>query len=381
LMLFLLIAAGQFSSVWTATCNIAGGTADDTNAIISAFNTCGNGGKIVFTKGVKYNFARPDQVLPQLSNATVQLDGTIALPASTAYSTVSPYLTIKGKNVVVQGTGVIDGNGQVYWNAGLLGGPHLIKFTLSGTSSVNTITISNSPAQHVSVDTCSGTIFNTVKIVIDRSRLQSGKQAKNTDGYDISNSADVQILNSYVDNNDDCIAVNGGTTGVKNLLIDNIECHNGHGISIGSLGKSNKNDIVDGVKVQNSRVYNNNYVARIKSFLVPDTNTGYARNIYYKNVVASGSNHSAICLTQNYCDGSDCGSGTSAFVIEDITYESFDFESVHYQPLINLACHTKSACGPFTFSTSIPSGSVVACTNTGTITGLTCTTSSVVSCN
>jgi len=293
-------------------------------------------------------------------------------------------MTIQGSNVVVKGSGTLDGNGQVYWNGGHTGGPKMVRFSLTGSSSVSGITVKNSPAQHISLKNNAGTTFDNIKILIDRSRLSGSAEAKNTDGFDIGDCTGVTIRNCNVDNEDDCVAINGGTsTGVKDLLIEGLTCRNGHGISIGSLGSNNAQDIVDGLTVRNTQFYNVKYAARIKSYLV-SSNSGHAKNIKYIGITVHSASKPAVCITQHYCNNGNCGSGTTAFPIS-ASFQNFTFASgSYYEPVVNFACQSSSACGPFTFSSpfSLPSGGKVACSNTGSLSGIQCTSGeSVTDCN
>jgi polygalacturonase len=99
----------------------------------------------------------------------------------------------------------------------------------------------------ISVSGCNGCTFKDVNVKVDSSRyvelfchvminhitcdsranvffcrLKSGAEAKNTDGFDIGSSSDVSIYNSVISNDDDCVAVNGGSSGVYNLHITDI---------------------------------------------------------------------------------------------------------------------------------------------------------------
>jgi len=259
----------------------------------------------------------------------------------------------------------------------------VIRLQLTGNSKISNITISNSPAQHISVSGCNGCVFSHVNVNVDKSRLNSGAAAKNTDGFDVGNSANVQILDSVINNGDDCVAVNGG---VRNLLIQNMRCTGGHGVSIGSLGSNNKDDVVSGVTVRNSQFISTKYAARIKTYLVSPGNKGYANNITFSGITVTSPTSSAICVTERYCNNGNCGSGTVAFSLEDATFEKFTFSGVNTSvDVVGLYCQSSSSCGPFKFvDVQIPSGGKVACNLVGSsqLSGITCTTtSSTNSCN
>eukprot|EP01112_Ceratiomyxa_fruticulosa_P016796 TRINITY_DN5122_c0_g1_i1.p1 TRINITY_DN5122_c0_g1~~TRINITY_DN5122_c0_g1_i1.p1 ORF type:complete len:389 (+),score=74.85 TRINITY_DN5122_c0_g1_i1:228-1394(+) len=378
-----LLVLSYISQSQGATCTVTNaGGGDDTNNIVTAFNNCKSNGVIIFSAGKTYHFNTPGTTLATLSGTTVSILGSIVFPASTSFSDVSYYMTFKGSNVVINGTGDLDGNGQVYWNAGKTGGPKLVKFQLTGSSSITGISIHDSPAQHVSVNGCNGCVFRNLNVYITWSRIQSGKKASNTDGFDIGSSSNVQIINTKVDNGDDEVAINGG---VYNLLISGMNCSNGHGISIGSLGKSNANDIVDGVVITNTSFYNTQHSVRIKTFLVSPGNTGYAQNITYSNLSFHGNTEEPICITQKYCNNDDCGNGTVAFNLKGATFSNFSFNGMNLKyDMVSIWCVSNNNCGPWKFTgVTLPSSSVVGCYDvSGTqISGLTCQQTLSSACN
>lgn len=84
--------------------------------------------------------------------------------------------------------------------------------------------------------------------------------AHNSDGFDISSSDHVTLDNNHVYNQDDCVAVTSGT----NIVVSNMYCSGGHGLSIGSVGGKSDN-VVDGVQFLNSQIVNSENGCRIKS--------------------------------------------------------------------------------------------------------------------
>lgn len=84
--------------------------------------------------------------------------------------------------------------------------------------------------------------------------------AHNSDGFDISSSDNVLLQNISVHNQDDCVAVTSGS----NIVVNEIYCYGGHGLSIGSVG-GKSNNTVSGVTFENSQVVNSENGARIKT--------------------------------------------------------------------------------------------------------------------
>jgi polygalacturonase len=67
------------------------------------------------------------------------------------------------------------------------------------------------------------------------------------------------ITNNVVYNQDDCVAITSG----GGLVVTNMLCDGGHGLSIGSVG-GKSNNTVNGVIFSNSKVLNSQNGARIK---------------------------------------------------------------------------------------------------------------------
>ena len=84
--------------------------------------------------------------------------------------------------------------------------------------------------------------------------------AHNSDGFDISSSDTVTLQNIKVYNQDDCVAVTSGS----NVIVSDLYCSGGHGLSIGSVG-GKSNNTVAGVTFENSQVVNSENGCRIKS--------------------------------------------------------------------------------------------------------------------
>uniref|UniRef100_A0A9I9CX68 Polygalacturonase-like n=1 Tax=Cucumis melo TaxID=3656 RepID=A0A9I9CX68_CUCME len=64
--------------------------------------------------------------------------------------------------------------------------------------------------------------------------ITTPENSPNIDGTHMSSSKEINILNTNITVEDNCISV-GDTN--KQIVISNITCESGHGISIGYLGK------------------------------------------------------------------------------------------------------------------------------------------------
>lgn len=111
--------------------------------------------------------------------------------------------------------------------------------------------------QHLTI---SGVVLNNTAGDEPNSASGDDAAAHNSDGFDISSSDYVTLENIEVYNQDDCVAVTSGTQ----IVVDNIYCSGGHGLSIGSIG-GKSNNTVDGITFKNSQVVNSENGCRIKS--------------------------------------------------------------------------------------------------------------------
>ncbi|KOM58501.1 hypothetical protein LR48_Vigan11g153500 [Vigna angularis] len=120
---------------------------------------------------------------------------------------------------------------------------------------VSSLSITNSPQAHITINGCEGATFSNINI-------KSPANSPNTDGIDISSSKSILIKDSNIACGDDCIAIIGDSSDIN---ATGIACGPGHGISIGSLGKNNGHDKVEQVYVYNCSFTNTKNGARIKT--------------------------------------------------------------------------------------------------------------------
>jgi galacturan 1,4-alpha-galacturonidase len=84
---------------------------------------------------------------------------------------------------------------------------------------------------------------------------------KITDGIAIGKSTHVTVTTTRISNQDDCVTFKPGANLVA---VDRVTCSGSHGMSVGSLGKS-ENDIVTNVDVKNVHMIQSTKVAGIKT--------------------------------------------------------------------------------------------------------------------
>jgi galacturan 1,4-alpha-galacturonidase len=197
-----------------------------------------------------------------------------------------------------------------------------------------------SPFWHNLVYGSRNVTFNNVNL---HSIQSNGKQAQNTDGWDIYRSDAVNILNSNIINGDDCVSFKPNTT---NALVENLYCQGSHGISVGSLGQyAGVQDIVANVLVKNVTMVNAENGARIKAFggSASATSTkgggnGYVKNITFQDFTVSNVDL-PIVIDQCYqTSASTCASYPSKVSISDVHYINVTGTGGKSKEVVTLVC-------------------------------------------
>ncbi|KAJ7858544.1 polygalacturonase [Mycena olivaceomarginata] len=281
-----------------ATCTV--------NSVASAANLSACTAVIItaFTVPAGSDSELTDILFEAASGATVTMTGDITFAKTTS---AGPLITFNTPNILFNGGDhKINGNGQLYWDGqGTNGGvakPHpFVKFKGFGT--FEDVTILNSPAQAISVGTTGGAAI-IQGITVDNSAGDAGALGHNTDGFDISASS-VTVSKCTVKNQDDCVAINSGST----IVIEDSTCSGGHGISIGSIATGKT---VSGVTIARNTVIGGAsglYGLRIK--VDADATDASVSNVKYEANTISGITEYGVLITQSYPDN-DGTPGTSA---------------------------------------------------------------------
>jgi polygalacturonase len=264
-LLFLTIAAASTAISANALDSTSGcnpraygakgdGVNKDTAAIQAAIDACQQqgGGTVRLIAGT---YLSAPIVLK--SNITLQLDKGATLLGSPDHADY-PSLTMfhlpdlqplvsatNAANVAITGEGVIDGNGESWWqearaikNAGVLGSGHprpkLIIFDHCKHVRVEGVTIQNSPMWQL-------VPYYSDDVIIRNVRILAPARSPNTDAIDPFSSSNVVIDHVYADVGDDNIAIKSGPINSpgpddpsRNITITDCTFMHGHGLSIGS---------------------------------------------------------------------------------------------------------------------------------------------------
>ncbi|CAL9080476.1 unnamed protein product [Musa textilis] len=321
------------------------GVTDDTKAFQAAWAAAceGSPSKVLVPADSDFLVAPISFSGPCKSNIVFQLDGKIIAPTGGKAwgSGLLQWLEFRLlKGIIIQGQGIIEGQGNAWWSrddpqfstelSGRL--PHVkptaVRFYGSSDVTVTGITIQNSPQCHLKFD-------SSHAIEVFGVTVSSPGDSPNTDGIHLQNSVGVSIHDTNLGCGDDCISVQ---TGCSNIMVKNVNCGPGHGISIGGLGKDNTQASVSNVTVQNANMVGTMTGVRIKTW---QGGSGYVKNIRFSKIKLSQV-ATPIVIDQFYCDQSKCRNQTSAVALSDITYDGV--EGTYTVQPVYFACSDTEPC-------------------------------------
>lgn len=150
----------------------------------------------------------------------------------------------------------------------------------------------NSKMFHIDVYSSNNVTFSHVNII-------APSNSPNTDGIHISTSTNIQVFDTNIGTGDDCISIFSGS---QNINISRVNCGPGHGISIGSLGRS-QNEVVKDVHVKNCTLIATQNGMRIKT--LASSNVGKATSIKFEDIIMNNVKN-PIIIDQHYCPEHPC---------------------------------------------------------------------------
>ncbi|KAG5876049.1 hypothetical protein JTB14_031576 [Gonioctena quinquepunctata] len=204
-----------------------------------------------------------------------------------------PLVQVQGSGITVKGTqgSKIDAEGAKYWDGKGGSGPRkpvLFAMNVNGGNFEN-IHLLNCPERCAAV---LGSDLHLNYWNIDVSAADKDDLGRNTDGFDIVGN-NIEIKNSVVKNQDDCVVVNGGT----NMHFRNIVCSGGHGLSL-AVGMDSKSNIVRNITFTQCTVINSSGGVHVKT--VKDGGPGVIEDITYSHITLEGITWYGIRVQQDY---------------------------------------------------------------------------------
>jgi polygalacturonase len=203
-------------------------------------------------------------------------------------------ITVDGAHdLQITGEGIIDGQGEAWWNAfrqnpSMTHRPYLIRLSHCTKLTVSGVTLRNSPMFHLALANCKD-------VKVQGITIKAPQHAPNTDGIDPSG-GNFLIADCNIDTGDDDIAVKpagGPTPGNRNYIVKNCTFGHGHGMSIGG-GSANG---LDGLTVDNCTFNHTDYGIRIKTLR---GNGGLVQNCIYENLKMTSINKCPISIVDYY---------------------------------------------------------------------------------
>ncbi|PSS17871.1 Polygalacturonase [Actinidia chinensis var. chinensis] len=298
--------------------------------------------KIVIRAGKNYLVRPIDFGGPCKAKLKFRISGTIIAPNNpSAWDGLNPQKWLyfhKVDHLTVDGRGRIDGRGQGWWarsckvntSKPCRRAPRALTFHRCNNLKVKKITMVNSQQVHLAFTNCA-------QVEVSEAKVLAPGSSPNTDGIHISSSTLVEIRDTAIGTGDDCISIVGNSS---DILISNITCGPGHGISIGSLGKSNSSAVVHDVIVDGAVLSNTANGLRIKTW---QGGYGFANNIAFQNVWMENVSH-PILIDQYYCDSPvTCLNQSLAVKVENISFVAIKGTSATEEAM-RFACSDSFPC-------------------------------------
>ncbi|KAK4484620.1 hypothetical protein RD792_007209 [Penstemon davidsonii] len=268
------------------------------------------------------------------------IKGVLRAPTSPDLFLTDHWISFQNiNNLIIYGGGTLDGQGAVAWpyNSCQTGSckplPVSLRLDFINDSAISNIKSINSKNFHFN-------IFSSYRLRIRHVTISAPQDSPNTDGIHVSGSGNVSIDTSIISTGDDCISIGPGN---QRIRISNVLCGPGHGISVGSMGKSDMEENVDGVSVVNCTFIGTLNGVQIKTW--PDSKAagGFASGFVYDNILMKNVDN-PIFINQQYCPFNLCNpQGSSKIQISNITFRNIWGTSTT-KDAVKLDCSKTNPC-------------------------------------
>ncbi|MEL6558689.1 MAG: glycosyl hydrolase family 28 protein [Bacteroidota bacterium] len=195
------------------------GTTLDTDAIQQAIDKAAakGGGTVYFSPGTYLT-----GTIQLKSNVSLQFESGAKLLGSenlTDYTGEKKSLIVGEdlQNIKISGKGIIDGNGETFWDDDFKALPRPEPWILLKNCtnlSISEVKFMNSPSHTIRLESSQDVVFDDISIVNDF-------RGPNTDGIDIVDSQNIHVSNSYISTGDDAICLKTRQQAVENVIVTN----------------------------------------------------------------------------------------------------------------------------------------------------------------
>ncbi|GLT30829.1 hypothetical protein SLA2020_056130 [Shorea laevis] len=268
----------------------------------------------------------------------IQVQGTIKAPIDLGIFKDPSWVTFSNiDHLTLSGGGVFDGQGTNVWgkncnkNSFCSSLPINLRFNFITNAMVQDITSKDSKQFQVNVLGCNNFTFQRFKVIAPENSL-------NTDGIHIGRSTGINITDSSIATGDDCISLGDGS---RNVHVTNVTCGPGHGISIGSLGKYENEEPVEGVFVKNCTLTNTQNGVRIKTW--PASKQGSVTDLHFEDIFMQNVGN-PILIDQEYCPWNQCDLQLPSRVkISKVSFKNI-WGTTSTQVAVKLVCSKSLQC-------------------------------------
>ncbi|RLM91226.1 hypothetical protein C2845_PM08G03980 [Panicum miliaceum] len=312
------------------------GKTDDAQAFLATWQAaCSDAGEPVMAVpgGRAFLLSQVSFQGPCKSPITVKLDGNIVAPNHIWTKEAANFLTFLGvDHLTLDGNGGIDGQGAIWWDCynrkKCHARPILLGFARCNNLTVTGIHLKDSADKHM-------TLFQCSQVNVDSVSVTAPADSPNTDGITVALSNNTYISNTSIQTGDDCVSVLSYT---KNITVTQSRCGPGHGISVGSLGRS-ETAMVEQITVSNCSFIGTMTGVRIKSW---QGGKGYAKGFLFQSLNMTEVQY-PIVIDQFYCPQGNCPIKHGGVAISDAKFIDIQGTSSE-QEAIRLLCSQSVHC-------------------------------------
>ncbi|KAH7118554.1 pectin lyase fold/virulence factor [Dactylonectria estremocensis] len=331
---------------------------DISDEFVKGLKKANHGGTLYLPKGHTYMIGKPLD-LTWLNDIHIHLEGEIKFTNDTEYWQANAFAhpfqnslmfwKWGGKDIKFYGEGVLNGNGQRWWNefSGLeILDPDneylrpILFYAQNATGlEIEGIHLKDSPCWTTFIVTSQDIAFRDVICTAESNNATV--LPKNTDFFDSLNVEHVTVERAWINIGDDCFSPKSNATDIH---IDTMYCNGTHGQSMGSLGQyAGEKSFVQDVVIENVWLLNGQHGARLKTWAGPDVGYGFIDNVTFRNFWNANNDYSAYIDSCYFnINSTVCAQYPSQMNITNVLFQNFTgYTSGKYgRAVAKLTCST-----------------------------------------